>query len=95
MVERLAAGAGGVDEDAQILACALLADELVERFWPKCGVGILGGAFWRGQAVGIGGHDGECSHMFALVTSFRRADFCDREGNLTRVMMRSASSTKV
>ena len=47
---------GGVDEHAQILARALLADELVEALRPKRGVGVLGGALGRGDAGGVGGH---------------------------------------
>ena len=42
MVERLAARLGGVDEDAQILARALLPDEFVERLGAQRGVGVLG-----------------------------------------------------
>ena len=44
MVERVAAPLGGLDEDAQILARRLLADELVERLGAQRGVEILGAA---------------------------------------------------
>ena len=57
MVERLAARAGGVDEDAEVLARALLADELVERLGPKRGVGILDLALGGGDSGGISGHE--------------------------------------
>ena len=56
MVERLAARFGGVDEDAQILARALLADEFVEALRPKRGVGVLGlrsGVVMRAGSVAI------------------------------------------
>ncbi len=55
MIERFAARFGGVDEDAEVLARALLADEFVECPGPKRRIGILGGAFGRGQAGGVGG----------------------------------------
>ncbi len=42
MVERLSATLRCVDEDAQVLARALLADELVEALGPKRQVGVLG-----------------------------------------------------
>ena len=48
---------GGVDEDAEILARALLADEFVERLGPKRGVGVLGLALGGGDSGGIGGHE--------------------------------------
>ncbi len=51
MVERLAAGAGRLDEDAQILARALLADELVERARAKRRIGIFGRAGRGDQAI--------------------------------------------
>ena len=56
MVERLAAALGGIDEHAQILARALLADEFVEALRAKRGIGVLGGALGRGDAGGVGGH---------------------------------------
>ena len=57
MVERLAAGFRGIYEDAEILARALLADELVEALWPKRRVGVLRGALGRSDSSGIGTHE--------------------------------------
>ena len=61
MIERLAAALRRVDEHAQILARALLADELVEALRPQRRVRILRGALGRGNAGGISGHQCECS----------------------------------
>ncbi len=56
VVERLAAALRGIDEDAQILARRLLADELVEALRAKRRVGVLGRALGRRDSGGIGGH---------------------------------------
>ncbi len=58
MVERLAARLGGVDEDAEVLARRLLADEFVEALGPKRRIGVLGGALGGGESGGISGHAG-------------------------------------
>ncbi len=58
MVERLAAGAGGVDVDAQIGLGLLLADEFGERLGTQRAVGGVGrgargvGRLWRDETVG-------------------------------------------
>ena len=39
MVQRLAAPAGGLDEDGEVLAAGLLADELGQRLRPQAGLG--------------------------------------------------------
>src|ERR1019366_3533846 len=52
MVERLAAGAGGLDENREVFAGGLLADELGERLRPqRCLGGVLGGARGGDRAV--------------------------------------------
>src|SRR5688500_12303614 len=56
MVERLAAGAGGVDEHAKVLARAFLADELVERLRAKRLVLVLGGPLGGRNACWVGRH---------------------------------------
>src|SRR5439155_23937078 len=56
MVERLAAALRRMDEHAQILARALLADELVESLRTKRGIRVLRSALGRGDSGGIGGH---------------------------------------
>ena len=63
MVQGFAACAGRVDEDAEVLARRLLADELVEALRPKGGIRILGGALGRGQAGGVGGHCFTCGNL--------------------------------
>ena len=77
MVERLAARFRRIDEHPQIVARALLPDELVEALRPKRGIGVLGLALGRGDAVGIGRHHalksqsreslGERSHFVPIV----------------------------
>src|SRR4028119_597907 len=69
MVERLAAALGGVDEDAEILASALLADKFVERPWPKRRIGILRRAFGRADAGGVGGQQRECSTSLPRIST--------------------------
>ncbi len=41
MVERVPAGLGRRDEDAQIFPCRALADEIVERLGPERGIDVL------------------------------------------------------
>src|SRR5207237_2946036 len=53
VIERLAAAARGVDEDAQIVAQLALADELLERRWPDRG-------FRRILLGALGGEDSGC-----------------------------------
>ena len=48
MVERLAARFGRIDEDAEVFARALLADEFVEGLGAQRGVDVLGLAFGGG-----------------------------------------------
>src|SRR4051794_5607215 len=66
MVERLAAALRGMDEDAQILACRLLADELIEALGPQRRIGVLGRALGRRDAGGIGGHARHCERSEAI-----------------------------
>ena len=56
VVERLAAAFRGIDEDAQVLARRLLADELVEALRPKRRIGVFARALGRRDSGGIGGH---------------------------------------
>jgi hypothetical protein len=52
-----------MDEDAEILARRLLADEFIEALGPQGLVRILRGAFRRGDAGGVGGHQPEMGKM--------------------------------
>src|SRR6185295_2562641 len=56
MVERLAAALRGVDEDAEVLARRLLADELGEALRPKRRVRVLGRPLGRRDPGGVGCH---------------------------------------
>ena len=82
MVERLAPALRGMDEHAQILARALLPDELVESLRPKRQIGVFGSPFRRGDSGGISRHPTpECSRMFAVDARARttRARWCSHQ----------------
>src|SRR3546814_16685138 len=61
VIERFGAGAGGADEDLQILAHRPLADEVVQRLRPQRQIGAVAGGVLtvHRSRPGFGGHPGE------------------------------------
>jgi hypothetical protein len=67
MVERLAAGAGGLNEHRQVLARGLLADEFGESLGTQVGLGRILLATNRGDGAGLVAHPGAfCASSFRL-----------------------------